>query len=85
VDDAWFVTVGGKERHVDAAVARLLREGVRVDKGRFERTLRVDGTPHRLAYSRDARRMVFVAPAIAAAVALLAVYPGASWTRARTP
>jgi hypothetical protein len=85
VDDAWFVTVDGDERHVDVAVARLVREGARVDKDAWQRGLRVDGADHPLRYPRDARRMLLVAPAVAAAVALLAVYPRALWTRARTP
>lgn len=84
VDDAWFVSVDGEETHVDAYVASLVREGVRVEKDRWERTLRVDGAAHPLRYTRDARRMLLVAPAIAGAAALAAVYPGASWTRVRT-
>lgn len=84
VDDAWFVSVDGDETHVDRAVAALVRPGARVDKERWARTLRVDGVAHRLAYTDEARRMVVVAPAIAAAAALVAVYPGASWTRVRT-
>lgn len=85
VDDAWFVFVDGKEVHVDQAVAALVREGARVDKDRWQRSLRVDGTDHPLRYGTDARRMLLVAPAIAAAAALAAVYPGASWKRVRTP
>lgn len=85
IDDAWFVAVDGEETHVDASVGRIVREGARVDKDRWDRTLRVDGVAYPLRYSRDARRMLVVAPSVAAAVALLAVYPGASWIRARTP
>jgi hypothetical protein len=84
VDDAWFVTVDGDERHVDAYVAALVREGVHVDKDPWERALRVDGVARPLRYTDDARRMALVAPAIAAVAALVAVYPGASWTRVRT-
>jgi hypothetical protein len=68
VDDAWFVTVGGRTTHVDAALARDLRVGQRLDKERWSRTLRVDGTPRRLALSGDARGMLVLAPLLALAV-----------------
>ena len=83
VDDAWFVTVGGRAVHVDAVLARTLREGDRVEKAAWSRTLRVNGTPRRLALSRDAGRMLGVAPLLVIAVAATA-YPRASWTRAPT-
>jgi hypothetical protein len=68
VDDAWFVTVDGRATHVDAALATSLRPGQRVEKDPWNRTLLVDGTPRRLALSRDARRMLLLAPLLVLAV-----------------
>ncbi|MDQ1711759.1 MAG: hypothetical protein QOE45_1209 [Frankiaceae bacterium] len=84
IDDVWFVSVNGRSVHVDAALARTLDVGDRVDKGAWERTLRVDGEPRRLALSRDARRMLVLAPLVVVAAAGIALYPGASWTPGRT-
>jgi hypothetical protein len=84
VDDVWFVRVDGRQVHVDAALARTLSPGDRVDKDAWQRTLRVNGVARDLPLSREARRMLRVAPLVVVAAALLALYPGASWTPART-
>jgi hypothetical protein len=84
VDDAWFVTVGGGDAvHVDAAVARPLRAGDRVEKDRWSRTLLVNGEARVLRASEEARRLAVVPPVVAVAAALTA-YARASWLRART-
>ncbi len=78
-----FVTVGGDEVHVDPDVAALLHDGDRVDKERWSRTLRVNGVPHTVSYSREARRMRVLAPLLVIAAAFL-VYPRRLWRRAPT-
>ena len=83
IDDVWYVAVDGRAVHVDSALATSLRVGDRVEKRRWQRSLRVNGTERRLALSRDARAMLAVAPVTALMVVLLA-YPRALWTRART-
>jgi hypothetical protein len=85
IDDVWFVTVDDHPPvHVDVALARTLSPGDRVDKDAWDRTLRVNGVPRRLALSRDARHMLVVAPLVVVAAAGIALYPGASWTPGRT-
>jgi len=81
--DVDFVTVGGDEVHVDPPVAALLHPGDRVDKARWSRTLRVNGVPHDVSYSREARRMRVLAPLLVIAAAIL-VYPRRLWRRAPT-
>ncbi|HEU0132176.1 MAG TPA: hypothetical protein VFQ85_14400 [Mycobacteriales bacterium] len=81
VDDAWFVAVDGHEAHVDLLTASYLRRGDRVDHDAWSRDLVVNGAHHRLVVSRDARRMMVLAPAIACVAGFLAGwrrYPGAS-------
>jgi hypothetical protein len=81
--DVYFVTVGGDEVHVDASVAALLHPGDRVDKARWSHTLRVNGVPHAVSYSREARRMQTFAPLLVIVAAIL-VYPRPLWRRAPT-
>jgi hypothetical protein len=72
VDDVWYVAVDGRAVHVDAALARTLRTGDRLDKDRWERSVAVNGTRRALPLSGEARAMLVVAPLAAAAVAATA-------------
>ena len=74
VDDVWLVGLDGRTHHLDAAVARTLDVGDRLVKGRFSRTLLVDGDPVVLHLSDGARTMLVVAPgAVAAAGTVMAL------------
>jgi hypothetical protein len=75
VDDVWMVSIDdGGLRHVDAEVATLLEEGDRVQKDSWDSTLVVDGNPHQVALSEDARAMLVLAPVLAGVIAALAVF-----------
>lgn len=74
VDDVWLVSVDGAAlRHVDSDVAALLEEGDRVQKAAWDRTLIVNDDPHPLVLSEHARTMLTLAPALALAIAALAL------------
>lgn len=78
IDDAWFVTVDGKARHWDSALADTIDEGDRIAKGRWDRTLLVNGDETRLRISDDARAMLVLFPVISATALALA------WPRRRS-
>ncbi len=78
VDDAWYVTVDGKARHWDSALATTLNEGDRVSKDRWDRSLSVNGEATMLRLSDDARSMLVVFPVLSATAFALA------WTKRRT-
>lgn len=69
VDDVWLVSVGGRRVHADAGIASQLAEGERVDKARWDRRLRVDGTAMPLRLSSDATGMLWVMPVVLLALA----------------
>jgi hypothetical protein len=73
VDDAWFVGVDGKERHLDTELARSLSVGDTVHKDRWADTLVVNGRPRPLRLSDDTTAMMLLAPAAVLACAALAL------------
>lgn len=75
IDDVWMVSVDeGGFRHVDAKVAALLSEGDRLRKEAWATTLVVEGEPHALSLSDDARAMLALAPVLVVLIAALAVF-----------
>jgi hypothetical protein len=79
VDDVWMVTFeGSSPMHIDAAVAARMSVGARVEKGRWEASMTVDGQPHDLRLSQEAHRMLLLAPLLALVLTGLALvrHPG---------
>jgi hypothetical protein len=75
VDDVWMVSVdGGGLRHVDVEVATLLSEGDRLHKEAWDTTLMVEGEPHGLSISDDARAMLALAPVVVVLVGALTLF-----------
>lgn len=75
VDDVWLVSVDrGALVHVDRAVAAMLSEEDRIEKGAWDTTLVVNGEPHALSLSPDARSMLVLAPLVAALIVGLALF-----------
>lgn len=78
VDDVWMVTVDDEApRHLDRSVATLVSEGDRVRKDPWASVLHVDGRAYPLTLSRDARRMLLLAPVVTVLLAALALPSGA--------
>ena len=73
VDDVWMVSIDGEARHLDRAVAELLTEGTRVRKDAWDTRLVVGDQVRTVALSRDAERMLFLAPGIAGGLLVLLV------------
>lgn len=75
VDDVWMVSIDdGDLRHVDTEVAVLLSEGARVQKDAWDSTLVVDGSPHQLELTQDARAMLVLAPVLVIVIAALTLF-----------
>jgi hypothetical protein len=85
VDDAWFVTIDGDERHVDTDLAKSLRVGDTVRTERRSRTLVVNGQPRSLHLSGDAEAMLALAPATVLVCAALAFPAGRAPRRQPRP
>jgi hypothetical protein len=75
VDDVWMVSVDeGRLHHVDRDVAALLAEGDDLRKKAWDTTLVVDGKPHELSLSDDARAMLGLGPVLAVLIGALALF-----------
>lgn len=75
VDDVWMVSVDeGGLRHVDVEVAARLAEGDRLRKNAWDTTLIVEGEPHQLSISDDARAMLALAPLLAVLIGALTLF-----------
>jgi hypothetical protein len=80
VDDVWMVSIDGKDRHLDAALASDLQVGDTVTKERWETGLSVNGTTRDLDLSGDARAMLGLAP-VMVLVAIVLTVPSHRFTR----
>jgi hypothetical protein len=75
VDDVWMVAVDEDGlRHVDVEVAALLSEGDRLRKEAWATTLVVEGEPHAVSLSDDARAMLVLAPALVVLIGALTLF-----------
>jgi hypothetical protein len=73
VDDVWLVSIDGDQRHLDTEIAVGLSVGDHVTKERWDTRLEVNGKERSLHLSDDSRAMLFFAPILALAAAVLAI------------